>query len=223
MPTRTATTAVLPETTSFGWQLANILAIASPYLVAAALFLFLWMTSAPVPASAPIAASAPPPPVGGPSVMTEAPPPGSLSSPATSDAGKPSGTHPAPAAARSTALHNAGGPSPGNSSSPPPTLEPVAVDPAIAGTMKLSGDPPAYPAVARAANISGTVVLALTVGASGAVQDVQAISGPPLLEAGAVAAVRSWRYRPWLIQGHPVPFTTQLSVNFKIDTAPPTR
>lgn len=216
MPTGSlARSSALPET-SLGWRLTNILAIASPYLVAGALLLFLWMTNTPAPAPSTIPASAPPPPVGGPSVVTEAPPPGSLSA-APSDAGKPRPNH-QPVAA--PARHPAGSSS-GTAPSPPAALGPVAVDPAIAGTMKLSGAPPAYPAIARAANIEGTVVLALTIGPSGSVQDVQAVSGPPLLEAAAVAAVRSWRYRPWLEQGHAVRFTTQLTIDFKINSAPP--
>ena len=82
--------------------------------------------------------------------------------------------------------------------------------------MKLSGPPPTYPAIAQAARIQGTVLLSVTIAPDGSVRDVSGISGPPLLQAAAVTAVRSWRYRPWLIYGKPVPFDTQVSIGFTI-------
>ncbi len=82
--------------------------------------------------------------------------------------------------------------------------------------MKLSGPPPTYPAIAQAAHIQGIVLLTLTIAPDGSVRDVSGVSGPPLLQAAAVTAVRSWRYRPWLIYGKPVPFDTQVSIDFTI-------
>ncbi|MGA7523739.1 MAG: energy transducer TonB, partial [Acidobacteriaceae bacterium] len=123
-----------------------------------------------------------------------APAPPKGEAPPVSRAGSPAGSpHAAPAPAKA----------------PPLPTQPVPVDPVIAGTMKISGDPP--PDNAR---IQGVVVVALTVGADGAVQSVQAVSGPGLLELAALNTVRSWRYRPWLVEGHPVPFTTQVVFNY---------
>lgn len=86
--------------------------------------------------------------------------------------------------------------------------------------MKLSGLPPTYPAIARAAGSEGTVVVALTIGPSGSVLDAHAVSGPPLLQPATIFAVRSWRYRPWLIYGKAVPFETQVSIHFTINSVP---
>lgn len=86
--------------------------------------------------------------------------------------------------------------------------------------MQLPGDTVAYPPAAQAAHIQGKIILAATIGADGSVQSVQPVSGPALLEIGALAAIRSWRYRPWLVQGHPVPFSTQIIINFEIGGTP---
>jgi protein TonB len=86
--------------------------------------------------------------------------------------------------------------------------------------MKLSGDPPDYPAVASHAQIQGTVVLAATIGPDGAVQSLEPVSGPALLEAAFIGAARSWRYRPYLIYGHPVAFQTQISITFRLNAPP---
>jgi protein TonB len=87
--------------------------------------------------------------------------------------------------------------------------------------MKLSTDAaPAYPPAASDAHIVGTVVVSATVGADGAVQSAQPVSGPALLEMAVLNAVRSWRYRPYLIYGKPVAFNTQVIIEFK-PAAPP--
>jgi protein TonB len=86
--------------------------------------------------------------------------------------------------------------------------------------MRLPGDTTAYPAAARSAQIQGVVVLAAAIGADGAVQSVEPVSGPALLEVAALNAVRAWRYRPWLVEGNAVPFTTQVIIHFEIDAPP---
>lgn len=56
--------------------------------------------------------------------------------------------------------------------------------------------PPAYPALAKQMNVSGTVKLELTVAPDGHVADVKALGGHPLLIDSAVKAVRDWTYAP---------------------------
>lgn len=84
--------------------------------------------------------------------------------------------------------------------------------------MKLSGEEPAYPDAARGAHIQGVVVLDATIGPSGAVRSVQAVSGPALLEIAALNAARTWRYRPYLVYGKPVAFQTQIILDFRISS-----
>jgi TonB family protein len=87
--------------------------------------------------------------------------------------------------------------------------------------MALTKVPPVYPEEARAARVQGTVVLAAVIAKDGHVSDLRVISGDPLLEGAAVDAVRQWKYRPYLINGKPVEFDTQITVNFTLANTPP--
>lgn len=74
---------------------------------------------------------------------------------------------------------------------------------------------PEYPSVARTARIQGSVVLRAIIGTDGTVQQLQVVSGNPLLASPALNAVKHWRYRPYLVDGQPVEVETTVTVNFK--------
>jgi TonB family protein len=71
---------------------------------------------------------------------------------------------------------------------------------------------PVYPPIAKTAHISGTVVLHAIIGKDGTVEDLQYVSGPPLLLKSAMDAVRQWQYKPTLLMGEPVRVDTTISV-----------
>jgi protein TonB len=48
----------------------------------------------------------------------------------------------------------------------------------------------------------------------GAIENLQVLSGHPMLVQAAVQAVRQWRYRPYVLNGEPVEVETQVTVNF---------
>jgi len=75
---------------------------------------------------------------------------------------------------------------------------------------------PTYPAIAREIRLSGTVVLAATIGKSGAIENLRVVSGPPLLQQSALNAVAQWRYRPYLLNGQPVEVETTINVQFTL-------
>jgi periplasmic protein TonB len=75
---------------------------------------------------------------------------------------------------------------------------------------------PQYPAIARAARIQGTVVLQATIAKDGAIQNLRVINGPPMLQQAAIDAVRSWRYKPYLLNGEPVEVETTINVIFNL-------
>jgi periplasmic protein TonB len=75
---------------------------------------------------------------------------------------------------------------------------------------------PQYPAIAKAAHIQGIVVLQATISKSGSIQNLRVISGPPLLQQAALDAVRSWRYKPYLLNGEPVEVETTINVVFNL-------
>ena len=83
--------------------------------------------------------------------------------------------------------------------------------------LKVRNVAPPYPEVARAAHVQGDVVLDCTISNEGRVVDVKVLSGPILLQAAAVDAVRQWLYRPTLLNGVPVPVVMTVTVRFALD------
>ncbi len=102
-----------------------------------------------------------------------------------------------------------------------------APPPAAAGMIRVGGEvqaarcmacpPPRYPALARMAGVSGVVALAAVIGTDGRVTQLRLLSGPPLLVAAALRAVRGWRYRPTQLNGTPVSVKTAIRVAFRLD------
>ena len=74
-----------------------------------------------------------------------------------------------------------------------------------------------YPPLARQTRISGTVRLHAIIGKNGSVQQLEVISGHPLLVQAALDAVRQWRYRPTLLNGEPVEVDTTIDVIFSLN------
>ncbi len=79
-------------------------------------------------------------------------------------------------------------------------------------------DPP-YPVLARQAHIQGTVVLTAFIDKEGIIQNLQVVSGHPLLTPAAVEAVKQWKYKPFLLNGQPVGVETTVIVNFRLSVA----
>jgi TonB family protein len=79
---------------------------------------------------------------------------------------------------------------------------------------------PVYPPLAKSAHVSGTVLLHCVIGTDGTVQNLEYISGPPLLMKSAMDAVRQWRYKPTLINGMAVRVDTTVSVVFTLGGSP---
>jgi TonB family protein len=76
--------------------------------------------------------------------------------------------------------------------------------------------PPVYPLEAKAENVQGTVALHALISKLGTIEALQVISGPPMLRAAALDAVKKWKYRPHLVNGEPVEVETTISVNFSL-------
>jgi periplasmic protein TonB len=78
---------------------------------------------------------------------------------------------------------------------------------------------PAYPALARTAGISGVVRLVGVIGKDGTIQNLQVVSGHPMLTQAALDAVRQWVYKPTLLNGLPVEVIAPIEVNFTLGRA----
>lgn len=75
---------------------------------------------------------------------------------------------------------------------------------------------PVYPTIARAAGISGTVVVEAVISKTGTIESLHVLSGPPMLRQAALDAIKSARYRPYLLNGEPTEIQTTFTVNFKL-------
>ena len=73
---------------------------------------------------------------------------------------------------------------------------------------------PDYPSLARQVRVQGQVVLRAVISREGTIENLQVLSGHPMLVRAAVDAVRQWKYRPYLLNGEPVEVETEVKVNF---------
>jgi periplasmic protein TonB len=98
---------------------------------------------------------------------------------------------------------------------PPPPLPPRApISGGVLNGKAISLPKPAYPAIARTAHASGTVVVQVTIDENGNVISAHAVSGHPLLQAVAVSAARGARFSPTKLSGQPVKVTGVITYNF---------
>jgi protein TonB len=79
---------------------------------------------------------------------------------------------------------------------------------------KIKNVQPVYPAIARAANVEGSVVLVVDIDAGGKVSDARVVRSVPLLDQAALNAVKQWEYSPMRRGDVAVPTTMTVTVNF---------
>jgi periplasmic protein TonB len=101
---------------------------------------------------------------------------------------------------------------------PPPKVNPkrITVGGNVQAAHLVNRVQPVYPPLARQTRISGTVKLHAIIGKNGAVEQLQVVSGHPLLVQSALDAVRQWRYQPTLLNGDPVEVDTEIDVIFSL-------
>lgn len=75
---------------------------------------------------------------------------------------------------------------------------------------------PTYPTLAKSARVQGTVVLTAIISQDGAIENLQLVEGHPMLVPAALAAVKQWRYKPYLLNGQPVEVETTITVTFTL-------
>ena len=78
---------------------------------------------------------------------------------------------------------------------------------------------PVYPALAMQARVQGTVRFTVRIGKDGVVNNIQLVSGHPLLIPAATEALKQWVYNPTLLNGNPVEVITQVDINFILPAA----
>lgn len=109
---------------------------------------------------------------------------------------------------------------------PPPPVKKEEPKPATPQRIRVGGNvqaanlvrkvTPNYPPLAKQARVQGTVKFQAIIGKDGTIQNLQLVSGHPLLVPAATDAVKQWLYKPTLLNGEPVEVITQIDVNFTL-------
>ena len=134
--------------------------------------------------------------------------------PAIDGAGNPNGMSDGPAGILDSMVGNA---------PPPPIIKPKPKQQApirvgtIAAANLIHMVQPAYPPLAKATRVSGTVEFTAVISKAGTIENLQLLRGHPLLVDAARNAVLQWRYRPTLLNGEPVEIITDITVNFTLN------
>ncbi len=77
---------------------------------------------------------------------------------------------------------------------------------------------PEYPLLARQMKVQGAVVLQALIDRDGSIEDLNVVSGPPILANAAREAVRQWHFKPHLEGAQAVETRANITVNFTIST-----
>jgi protein TonB len=107
---------------------------------------------------------------------------------------------------------------------PPPPPAQKAVTPQrikvggnVQGAMIIRKTAPVYPPLAKSARVSGVVHLAAIIAKDGTIQELHSLGGPALLIQAAMDAVKTWVYKPTMLNGEPVQVETTIDVNFTLN------
>lgn len=79
---------------------------------------------------------------------------------------------------------------------------------------KVGGRDVGYPTGAMRKRVQGTVMLEATITKAGAIENLRVISGPSELQKPAYDAVKTWKYKPWVLNGEPVEMRMMVDVAF---------
>ena len=100
-----------------------------------------------------------------------------------------------------------------------PAPQRVRVSPGVSKGLLVYRIEPAYPPLARQAHIQGVVLLTAVIDKDGNIQNLQVVSGHPMLAPAAIEAVKQWRYKPFLLNGQPLEVETTVTVTFQLREA----
>jgi protein TonB len=99
---------------------------------------------------------------------------------------------------------------------PKPNVQRVRVSQGVTQGLLTKKVQPEYPPLARQARIQGSVVLRALISKTGKIENLQVVSGHPMLTASAIQAVKQWQYKPYILNGQPVEVETNVTVNFTL-------
>ncbi|MCU1321843.1 MAG: hypothetical protein JWM43_1492 [Acidobacteriaceae bacterium] len=96
------------------------------------------------------------------------------------------------------------------------TIEvPVSIESKNNSGRKISGNNPSFPIAAKEKHLQGSVLLAAFIGKDGKIKNLDVIDSPdPSFTTAASDAVKTWVYRPYLVDDKPTEVETTITVNF---------
>jgi protein TonB len=100
----------------------------------------------------------------------------------------------------------------------PATPQRIRISAGVTKGLLIQRIEPPYPQLARAARVQGDVVLSAVIDTNGHITNLQLVSGHPMLVPAAIAAVKQWRYKPYLLNGQPVEVETTITVIFTLSS-----
>lgn len=86
----------------------------------------------------------------------------------------------------------------------------------VASGRLLQKTEPLYPPIAKAARVSGTVVLHATISKTGSIKALSVLTGPDMLKQASIDAVKTWKYKPYIVNNQPVEVETTVNVIFAL-------
>lgn len=95
----------------------------------------------------------------------------------------------------------------------PPSIEPVSVAEYAERSLIIEETPIPYPASGKGQ--AGTVVVQVLIGRDGSVKEAKFLQGPFAFAQAATDGVRPWKFKPYILNGHPVSVQTLLTLTFK--------
>jgi protein TonB len=167
----------------------------------------------------------PPPPVDKPKVAAPKP---RIASPLAVPEDKPEEKEPTPAQTMEVEEEDetAAAPAIATTVAPPPPPPPPKPKVVVRKPVRLTEDmpkpvqtlmkTPEYPSSAKLAGIEGVVIVKYVVGEDGSVRDAKVLKGPPELTEACLAAVRTWRFQPMVVDGAPIAFVKIARFPFRI-------
>ena len=107
-----------------------------------------------------------------------------------------------------------------------PSTKPAAPD--STKLVLIRGEKAKYPDAAKAKKLQGQVWLLLNISETGSVEDVEVLSGDPILAESAVQAAKTWVFQPFIRNGQPVKISHKFPVDFAFrqnvrEVTPPTQ
>jgi protein TonB len=93
---------------------------------------------------------------------------------------------------------------------------PLKVSTGVSTGLLLAPIRPDYPQIAVLSRTQGSVVVQAIISRTGRVESAHVLSGPILLQAAALEAVRGARYRPYLLNNQSTEVETTFNIVFRL-------